>query len=88
MLFRIDVEHAEVRAECARRLVLFYGARDIAHAERLIVDDGIAALNGDGAATARRAVVTALGDASKRLRAMNPIPATFADDKWWTAPAA
>lgn len=83
MLFRIDVQPEAVRAECARRLVALYGARDQAHVERLINDDRFAALSGDEAAAARVATAMRLADASKTIRAMTPIPADFAADDHW-----
>ncbi|MBO9421693.1 hypothetical protein J7481_19455 [Labrenzia sp. R4_2] len=88
----------DVRTECARRLMETYGARDTDHLTRLI-NDGvreavrllrIGEANWTADQTSRaaelemaEAYVDAMDAASKALRAMQPIPADYADDVHW-----
>lgn len=98
------VSEEDVRTEAARRLMATYGARDTEHLTRLI-NDGvreavrllrIGEANWTADQTTRaaeleiaEAYVDAMDAASKALRAMQPIPADYADDVHWPdAPGA
>lgn len=99
MRLEISVDPEDVRAECARRLVALLGARDRAHAELLVAEGqqeatALLAIRLDGSWTEEQAAraaelqaiwerVRALGEASKALRDMTPIPYDYADDRWW-----
>lgn len=94
----IPVSEQDVRTECARRLMLAFGARDQGHLERLLNEAtmdavelmSIGADNWDASQQTRaaqlnagRALVKAHDATSKALRAMSPIPDDYVDDKYW-----
>lgn len=89
-----------VKAEAGRRLAALIGARDRTHAERMIADGtreglrlmrkGEAAWSSDDLTRAAHlertdAAVDAIDTASKALRALDPIPDDYADDRHWPA---
>ena len=86
-----------IMGECCERLMQIFGARDPKHLERLTSEATAEAVNllsrkeywteeeanRANELEAGYALLTAHDKASKALRAMDPIPKDYKDDKYW-----